>query len=140
MMPTYFMEKIEINTSPENLDVNFINNFISNSYWAKGRTVDEMKICINNSLNFGVYLNHQQIGYARVVTDYFQFAYIMDLFIDDAHRGNGYSKILMKYILEFESVKKIKVWRLSTTNAQWLYEKFGFTKLAAPEKIMEKIK
>lgn len=134
------MDLLEINTSKEKLDVNFITNFISNSYWAKGRTVDEMKICIKNSLNFGVYIKQQQIGYARVVTDYFQFAYIMDLFIDEAHRGKGFSKTLMKYILEYESVKKIKVWRLSTTDAHGLYEKFGFTNLAAPDKIMELIK
>ena len=133
------MSEIEINTSPEKLDVNFITNFISNSYWAKGRTVDQMKICISNSVNFGVYKNGKQIGYARVVTDFFQFAYIMDLFIDENERGNGYSKILMQHILEYEPIKNIKVWRLATSDAHGLYEKFGFGKLSNPEKIMEKL-
>lgn len=136
-MQNYFMEKIEITTSKEKLDVNFITAFISNSYWAKGRTVDEMKICINNSLNFGVYINQKQIGYARVVTDYFQFAYIMDLFIDEAYRGRGIANELMSYILNCDTLKNIKVWRLSTSDAHNLYKKFGFRKLANPEKMME---
>ena len=114
--------------------------FISNSYWAKGRTVDEMKICINNSLNFGVYINHQQIGYARVVTDYFQFAYIMDLFIDESHRGKGFSKELMKYIMDLKELSCVKIWRLATSDAHGLYEQFGYKHLAKPENMMELLK
>jgi hypothetical protein len=64
------MNKFIINTDKSKLDFNFIHHFISNSYWAKNRTVEDMKTCIDNSLNFGVYYQSKQIGYARVVTDY----------------------------------------------------------------------
>lgn len=99
-----------------------------------------MQTCIDNSLNFGVYLNNQQIGFARVVTDFGQFAYIMDLFIEENYRGKGYSKKLMKFILEFDKLKNIKVWRLATKDAHDLYTKFGFNKIAKPENLMELIK
>jgi len=131
------MNDIEINTDKNKLDLHFINEFISNSYWAKDRTIETMQTCIDNSLNFGVYLQDRQIGYARIVTDYGQFAYLMDLFIEEKHRGKGYSKKLMKYIMEFDKLKNVKVWRLATSDAHGLYKKFGFNALAKPEKLME---
>ncbi len=131
------MNKIDISTDKNRLDINFINEFISKSYWAKGRSLETMQTCIDNSLNFGIFLDNTQIGFARVVTDFGQFAYIMDLFIDKNHRGNGYSKELMKYIIDFDQLKKVKVWRLATSDAHDLYKKFGFKALANPENLME---
>jgi N-acetylglutamate synthase-like GNAT family acetyltransferase len=134
------MANIEIDTKKERLDISFIHEFISNSYWAKGRTVETMKTCIDNSLNFGVYLNDKQIGYARLVTDYAVFAYIMDVFVDANYRGNGYSKQLMAYILNLQELSKIRSWRLATSDAHGLYKQFGFKQLNKPEKFMELIK
>ncbi len=133
------MDSIIINTDTQKLDIHFIHHFISNTYWAKGRTVAEVQTCIDNSLNFGIYLNNKQIGYARVVTDYVAFAYLMDVFITEEHRNKGYSSRLMEFILHNEALEKIKVWRLATTDAYFLYEKFGFKPLKSPEKMMERI-
>lgn len=130
---------MEIDTNRNRLDLNFVHEFISNSYWAKDRTLETMKTCIDNSLNFGVYLQNKQIGYARVVTDYAQFAYIMDLFIEENYRGKGYSKELMKYILEFDRLKSVKMWKLATNDAHDLYKKFGFKAISRPENMMELI-
>ena len=132
-------QDIIINNERQTLDLYFIHDFISNSYWAKGRTVEEVKICIDNSLNFGVYLNDKQIGYARVVTDYVVFAYIMDLFIDENHRKKGYSKLLMENIMTNSFLENIKTWKLATQDAHLLYEKFGFRPIEKPEKMMEKL-
>jgi GNAT superfamily N-acetyltransferase len=134
------MNDVEINTDKNRLDINFIYEFISNSYWAKGRTIETMQTCIDNSLNFGVYLQDRQVGFARVVTDFGQFAYIMDVFIQENYRGKGYSKKLMKFIMEFEKLKNIKVWRLATGDAHGLYKQFGFDKIAKPENLMELMK
>lgn len=131
------MDNLVITSDKNRLDLEFITGFISQSYWAKDRTLEDMRTCVENSLNFGVFLDSQQIGYARIVTDYFQFAYLMDVFIDEKYRGKGYSKQLMEYILECEPLKKIKVWRLATADAHGLYKQFGFTELSKPENMME---
>lgn len=133
------MNTITISTDKNLLDINFIHAFISNTYWAKGRTLAEVQTCIDNSLNFGIYLNNQQIGYARVVTDYVAFAYLMDVFITEQYQKQGYSTQLMEFILNCPELKSIKVWRLATTDAHYLYQKFGFTALKSPEKMMERI-
>jgi GNAT superfamily N-acetyltransferase len=133
------MNAITISTDKTKLDINFIHAFITNTYWAKGRSLAQVQIGIDNSLNFGIYLNNQQIGYARVVTDYVAFAYLMDVFIIEKHQKQGYASQLMDYILNYDELKHIKVWRLATTDAHDLYKKFGFTALKSPEKMMERI-
>lgn len=134
------MSSIIISTNKDLLDVKFINDFISTTHWAKGRSLETMQTCIDNSLNFGMYLDGKQMGYARLVSDYCIFAYLMDVFIDEKYRGKGYSKQLMQYMMEHESVKDVKVWRLATTDAHDLYKQFGFTALSNPDKMMELIR
>jgi predicted acetyltransferase len=67
------------------------------------------------------------------------FAYLMDVFIDKKYRGNGYSSVLIKAMMNEPQLQQVKIWRLATSDAHFLYEKFGFTALAHPEKMMEKI-
>ena len=130
-------EKLTVSTVKKQLDIDFLHQFLTNVYWAKGRSVAEIKKCIRHSLNFGVYLNGKQIGYARVVTDYVVFAYLLDVFIDEKYRGRGYSRVLMENILINARLRTIKIWRLGTDDAQGLYARFGFKAAKHPEKLME---
>lgn len=130
---------ILVSTDKTKLDVPFIQNFLKDIYWAAGRTIDEVQTTIDASFCFGIYLDDQQIGFARVITDYVVFAYVMDVFIDEKHRGKGYSSILIKAMMEEPQLEQVKIWRLATSDAHFLYEKFGFTSLAHPEKMMEKV-
>ncbi len=131
---------LQIDSNPQRLNLQFIHEFISNTYWAKGRSEDTMQLCIDHSFNYGVYLNSNQIGYGRVVSDLGQFAYIMDVFMDEKYRGKGYAKILMEHILNDEKFEHVKIWRLATSDAHGLYQKLGFKALAHPEKMMELMK
>jgi predicted GNAT family acetyltransferase len=130
---------IQISTDKEKLDVSFIQHFLKDIYWAAGRTIDEVQKTIDSSICFGVYLDDKQIGFARVITDYVVFAYVMDVFITDEQRGKGYSSILIGAMMEEPVLQKVKIWRLATKDANFLYEKFGFKPLAHPEWMMEKI-
>ena len=56
---------------------------------------DIVEKSIANSLCFGVYAGERQIGFARVVTDYATFAWLCDVFIDDAHRGQGLGSLMV---------------------------------------------
>ena len=51
-----------------------------------------------NSLCFGVYFDTEQVGLARVVTDYATFAWVCDVFIAEAHRGHGLGKWLIERV------------------------------------------
>ena len=86
---------ITISTDKNELDVPFIQNFLKDIYWAAGRTIEEVQICIDSSVCFGIYKDDVQIGFARVITDYVVFAYVMDVFIAEEYRGYGYASILI---------------------------------------------
>jgi N-acetylglutamate synthase-like GNAT family acetyltransferase len=132
--------QLQIDSNPKRLNFKFIHQFISNTYWAKGRSEACMQLCIEHSFNYGLYKDNLQIGYARVVSDLGQFAYLMDVFIDEKYRGNGFAITLMKHILNDKKFEQVKIWRLATTDAHGLYQKLGFTPLAKPEKMMELIR
>lgn len=129
---------IEISNDKNRLDVNMIHSYLSNdSYWAKGRSLDTVRASINNSLCFGVYQNKNQIGFARVVSDFSVFAWIMDVFIIEEQQGKGYSKELMKNIMAHPSLQHLQRWGLGTHDAHGLYQQFGFKPLSRPDRMME---
>lgn len=130
---------IQVSTDKDKLNVPFIQNFLKDIYWTAGRTIDEVQKTIDASICFGIYLDDVQIGFGRVITDYVVFAYIMDVFITEEQRGKGYSSVLISAMMEEPSLKDVKIWRLATRDAQFLYEKFGFKALANPDRMMEKI-
>ena len=130
---------ITISTDKNKLQIDMIHQFLTETYWAKGRTLDEVKKTIEHCLCFGVYLKEKQIGFARIATDYTVFAYLMDVFILPEYRGKGFSKQLMKAINEAPELQSCKVWMLKTSDAHNLYKQFGYSELKHPEKVMERI-
>jgi len=130
---------LQISTDQSLLDVDLIINFLRQSYWAKNHTAAEIKNSIKNCLCFGLYENQKQIGFARVLTDYTFSAWLADVFILSDIQKTGYGQFLLKYILDFPELKNIKRWRLATEDAHKFYEKFGFSAIEKPEKLMEKI-
>lgn len=132
------MAEIVISTDKAKLDVAFIQGFLSQSYWAKGRTIEEVQTSIDHCLCFGIYKNGEQIGFARMLTDHSVLAYLMDVFIIEHERGNGYSKQLMEFIVNYPALQHVPNWKLLTLDAHGLYEQFGFAASKHPERLMER--
>ena len=130
---------ITVSTDKNKLNVPFIQNFLKDVYWAAGRTMEEVQKTIDSSFCFGIYLDDKQIGFCRVITDYVVFAYLMDVFIIEEHRGKGYSTILINAMMTEPQLQQIKIWGLATLDAHFLYKKFGFNEVLNPEKFMERI-
>ena len=133
--------EIDITTDREKLDVSFVHNYLSKeAYWSKGRSLEDVKRSITNSLCFGVFEkgSGKQIGFARVATDYVVFAWIMDLFIDKNYRGLGYSKKLVSAIINHDKLKNVNGFGLRTEDAQGLYRQFGFGQIPNPDTWMFK--
>ena len=129
---------ITISTDKSKLQVAVIHQFLTNSYWAKGRTITQVQTTIDNCLCVGLYKDDAQIGFGRIATDYAVFAYLMDLFILPEHQGEGYSKQLMEAIVHAKELKDCKNWMLKTFDAHGLYKQFGFTALKNSTIVMER--
>lgn len=112
------------------LDTSFIHNFIKATYWGQERTLEETKQTLEHSLCVGVYTKkNKQIGFARVVTDYVLFGYIMDVFITDDYQGKGLGKNLVDFIINHKTISNLKTVALKTKDAHELYQKYGFQKI-----------
>ncbi len=120
-----------VSTDKDKLDIDKIHDYISSvSYWGRGRSPDDVRTTIENSLCFGMYLQEDtQIGFARVVTDYTVFAYLMDFVIFEEHQKKGYGKALVQKMLNHEVLRKVKTIALKTRDAHGLYDAFGFEKI-----------
>ena len=127
----------EVSTDKDRLDVDVIHGFLARSYWSPGIPRAVVERAIRNSLCFGVYRGATQVGYARVVTDKATFAYLADVFILEAHRGIGLSKLLMQCIVGHEELQGLRRFLLGTRDAHGLYRRFGFGSLAYPSRLME---
>lgn len=126
-----------ISTGKSRLDFGVVHGFLSGSYWAAGVSKRNVRRRVENSLCFGLYLGEEQVGFARVVTDYAASAYLADVFVLEAHRGQGLGRWLVRCVLSHPELGGLG-WRLATEDAQDFYRSFGFTGLQRPENQMER--
>ena len=119
-----------ISTNPALINIDVIYNYLSKeSYWATNIPKEIVIKSIANSLCFGLFCEHQQIGFARLITDKATFAYLADVFILEEFRGKGLSKWLMEVIHAHPDLQGLRRWMLGTRDAHGLYEQFDWTML-----------
>ena len=118
-----------ITTDKSKMDVVAIHDFLSkHSGWSDNIPYDSVKTSIDNSLNFGLFHHDKQIGFARIISDFSTIAYLGDVYVLENYRGQGLSKKLMDTIVNHPNLQGLRRWILLTSTADWLYEKYGFTK------------
>ena len=130
--------KLEVSTDKSRLDRAKIEDVIlHHTYWGGNRTPALMQAAIDGSLCFGLYQGEEQLAFARVVSDFATFAYMMDVVVFDPHKGKGYGRMLTEAMVEHGSLQTVN-WLLRTEDAGGLYEKFGFERLVSPKDFMRK--
>ncbi|HUE29589.1 MAG TPA: GNAT family N-acetyltransferase [Verrucomicrobiae bacterium] len=128
-----------ISTDPRRLDLDLIHDFLSRrSYWAAGRSRERVARSIEHSLPFGLYDRTGQVGFARVVTDHVVIAFLADVFVLEAHRGEGLGKWLVETVMRTPELQRVRRWMLGTRDAHELYRRFGLAE-PAPGVLMEKV-
>jgi GNAT superfamily N-acetyltransferase len=140
---------LEISTDPGRLDLDRITRWLADeSYWAAGRPRDVVQRSVDGSLNLGVYGSGeygsgadgrlQQVALARVVTDNATFAWICDVFVDEAWRGRGIGSWLMREcVTELLERRGIQRLLLATRDAHAVYAQAGFAPLEGVWRWME---
>ena len=131
------MNTYDISSDPSRLQLDAIHAYLTRSYWSPGIPRDVVVRAIANSMCFGLYQGESQVGFARVVTDKASFAYLADVYVLEAHRGQGLSKRLGGEILAHPDLQGLRRFLLATADAHGLYAQFGFNALARPQNMME---
>lgn len=127
-----------ISTDRARLDLDVIHGFLTNCYWAKGIPREVVARSIEHSLCFGIYDGSgEQVGFARVISDFATLAYLGDVFVLESYRGRGLGKWLMQCIMQHPTLQGLRRWILLTRDAHGLYQQFGFMPLKSADRYME---
>jgi GNAT superfamily N-acetyltransferase len=119
----------EISLEPGRMQLDLIHQFLVTSYWSPKIRRDVLKAAFSNSLVAGAFVRvtGEQIGVARVITDYATFAYLCDVFVKEKHRGRGVARQMLAELMNSPQLKTLKKWCLATRDAHELYRQLGFT-------------
>lgn len=126
-----------VSTDPARLDLEAVHAFLSRSYWAQGIPRETVARSLSHSLCFGLYHGAQQIGLARVISDFTTYGYLCDVYILESHRGKGLATWLVECVLRHPDLQGLRRFNLVTRDAHGLYRKFGFVEPAHPGRYME---
>lgn len=79
-----------IKTGVENMSPKEVVNLLRQTVWAKDRKKEAIIKSLNNSICYGAFTkNGQQVGFARVITDYATHFYICDVVVKKEFRNKG---------------------------------------------------
>jgi len=93
-------DEYAVSTDRARLDISIIHDFLTHSYWVPGIPRDLVQQSVNHSLCFGLYASGEQVGFARVVTDFSRVAHILDVFVLPSHRGRSLGKWLVQCVVD----------------------------------------
>ena len=130
--------KLDIKTGFEAMNLPLIHHYLStDAYWCMGIPFETVAAAWRGSFCIGLFIEEEMVGFARIITDYATFGYLADVYMLVEHRGKGYSKEMMSYIMELPWVQGWRRFMLATLDAHALYRQFGFDRPAKPDRLME---
>lgn len=130
-----------MSTDRARIDLDFVHRSLSeDSYWSRGIEREVVVSSINGSIPIGLYVDDEQVGFARIVTDGVMLAYLMDVFIDRRHRGKGLGTWLAQEVLTHPDLTRVQRWLLSTLDAHAVYERAGWRAVEKPDWMMEVVR
>ncbi len=130
---------IELDDDKQRIDVARVHGWLAGSYWSPGieRAVVERAMAHSHCL--GAYRDGRQVGFARAITDYATFAWIADVWIDEAERGRGLGRRMVAWFVDHPRFAGIRRVGLTTADAHGVYAPLGFTSLLRPDRYMERL-
>jgi GNAT superfamily N-acetyltransferase len=116
------------------MDFGRVQALLAATYWVPGIGRDQVERAAGNSaLVIGAFLaDGTQIGYARVVSDKTRFGYICDVVVDEAYRGRGIGRAMIRHALGHPEFATVTTWTLSTRDAHQVYAPLGFLPVTDP--------
>jgi GNAT superfamily N-acetyltransferase len=137
-MQQYLDAGFVLDDDPARIDRVAVHAFITESYWARGRTLDLMDELIARAERVGGLYgpDGRQLGFARVVSDGFTVSYLADVYVLEEVRGRGLGLALVRFTVDDGALAHTK-WILHTRDMHRLYARLGF--VAPGERTMERM-
>lgn len=111
---------------PARWDRDSMHSFLSQTYWTPGLQRAQMERALDHSFGVAVFQGSEQVGFARVVTDYARFAYLCDVYVEKPHRGRGVAYAMVEWLHHHPRLASVTRWLLITRDAGPVYEPLGY--------------
>ena len=112
----------------------------NNAFWAKSRTINDLKKCLANSdVIISLWVGNEIVGFGRALTDGIYRGVLWDIVIDENHQGQGFGTIIIKKLLSAKKIKNTKKLYLMTTNKKLFYSQFDFQEVTAQNLLIREI-
>ena len=111
-----------------------------NAFWAKSRTINDLKKCLANSdVVVSLWVGNEIVGFGRALTDGIYRGVLWDLVIDKNHQGKGFGTLILKNLLSSKKIKNTMKLYLMTTNQKSFYSQFNFKEVTSQDLLIRQI-
>jgi len=112
----------------------------NNTFWAKNRTINDLKKCLSNSdVVISIWVGNEIVGFGRALTDGIYRGVLWDIVIDQNHQGKGFGKLIVNKLLSSKQIKNTKKIYLMTTNKKLFYSQMDFTEVTSQNLLIREI-
>ena len=118
-------DNFTVTTDLGRFDMDFVAGSLQR-LWRKGASRERIAASFANSLCFGLFDGHKQIGCVRAVTDRTFVSWVCDLLVDPAYRGKGLGRWLMECARNHPDIAHTRLVFSSMPESQAFYERIGF--------------
>ena len=111
-----------------------------NAFWAKSRTINDLKKCLANSdVIVSLWVGNEIVGFGRALTDGIYRGVLWDIVIDQHHQGKGFGSLIVKNLLSSKKIRNTKKIYLMTTNKKKFYSQFNFNEITSQDLLIREI-
>ena len=111
-----------------------------NAFWAKNRTINDLKKCLANSdVIVSLWVGNEIVGFGRALSDGVYRGVLWDIVIDQEHQGKGYGKLIVKKLLKAKKIKNTKKIYLMTTNKKLFYSQIDLKEVTTQELLIHEL-
>ena len=111
-----------------------------NAFWAKNRTINDLKKCLANSdVIISIWVGKEIVGFGRALTDGIYRGVLWDIVIDNNYQGKAFGKLIVNNLLSSKKIKNIKKLYLMTTNKKLFYSQLDFVEVTSQKLLIREM-
>ena len=112
----------------------------NNTFWAKNRTIKDLKKCLANSdVIVSLWVRDEIVGFGRALTDGIYRGVLWDIVIDQNYQGKGFGKLIVNSLLSSKKIKNTKKLYLMTTSKKVFYSQLDFKEVTSQNLLIREI-
>ena len=111
-----------------------------NAFWAKSRTILDLKKSLSNSdVIVSLWVGDEIVGFGRALTDGIYRGVLWDIVIDQNHQGKGFGTLIIQNLLSSKEIQNTKKLYLMTTNKKLFYSQLDFKEVTNQDLLIREI-